>query len=338
MFNNKVVFLTGGTGSFGRSFARYILRKYKVKKLIIYSRDELKQFNMQQDVFFSKHHNRIRYFLGDVRDLYRLDFAMNNVNIVVHAAALKQVDTGEYNPFEFIKTNIIGAQNIIDTSLKHNVSKVIALSTDKASSPINLYGATKLCSDKLFVSANNYSGNKKSIFSVVRYGNVMGSRGSVIEKFIEQRKKNKPISITDKRMTRFNITLKQSIEFVETCFKNMFGGEIFVPKIKSYKILDLKEANEQKQKAIVIGTRQGEKIHESLISSSEAPNTVEYKSYFSILDNFILKNKNIKKYSNDIKNKKCKKLSENFSYVSNKNEFLTIKEIKNLVKNNLEVL
>ncbi len=335
MFDNKTIFLTGGTGSFGKSFAKHILSKYNLKKLIIFSRDELKQFNMQQDPFFSKYHNKIRFFIGDIRDLYRLDFAMNNVDLVVHAAALKQVDTGEYNPFEFIKTNIIGAQNIIETSLKKNVSKVLALSTDKASSPINLYGATKLCSDKLFVSANNYSGNKKIIFSVVRYGNVMGSRGSVIKKFIDLKNKNKPILITDKRMTRFNITLNESIKFVEDCFKNMQGGEIFVPKIKSYKILDLKEAIAPKQKFKIIGTRQGEKIHESLISASEAINTVEYKNYFAILDNFILKNKKNKKYTNDLKNKKCRKLNEKFSYVSNDNIFLNIKEIRSLIEKNL---
>lgn len=335
MFNNRNIFLTGGTGSFGKSFAQYILNKYNVKKLIIFSRDELKQFNMQQDPFFAKYLNKIRFFIGDIRDLYRLDFAMNNVDIVVHAAALKQVDTGEYNPFEFIKTNIIGAQNIIETSLKKNVSKVLALSTDKASSPINLYGATKLCSDKLFVSANNYSGNKKSIFSVVRYGNVMGSRGSVIKKFIDLNRKGKPILITDKRMTRFNITLDDSIKFVESCFKNMQGGEIFVPKIKSYNILDLKKAIALKQKIKIVGTRQGEKIHESLISSSEAVNTVEYKNYFAILDNFILKNKKNKKYLKDIKSKKCKKLNENFSYVSNKNKFLSVEEISNLIKKHL---
>ena len=337
MFNNKTIFLTGGTGSFGQAFAKHVLKKYKIKKLIIFSRDELKQFNMQQDSFFSKFKNKIRFFLGDIRDLYRLDFAMSNVDIVIHAAALKQVDTGEYNPFEFIKTNIIGAQNIIETSLKHNISKIIALSTDKASSPINLYGATKLCSDKLFVSANNYSGNKKSIFSVVRYGNVMGSRGSVIKKFIEFKKMKKPIHITDLRMTRFNITLTQSVEFVESCMKNMNGGEIFVPKIKSYKITDLKQAIAPNQKIKIIGTRQGEKIHESLISSSEAPNTLEYKNYFSIIDNFIVKNKNIKKYVNDLKKRKCKKMKDNFSYISNNNKFLKVSEIKNLIRKNLEV-
>ena len=335
MFNNKIIFLTGGTGSFGRAFAKHVLSDYNVKKLIIFSRDELKQFNMQHDTFFSKYERKLRYFLGDIRDLYRLDFAMNDVDLVVHAAALKQVDTGEYNPFEFVKTNIFGAQNIIETALKKNVSKVIALSTDKASSPINLYGATKLCSDKLFVSANNYSGNKKTIFSVVRYGNVMGSRGSVIQKFIELKKKNNPILITDTRMTRFNITLKQSTEFVDTCFKNMQGGEIFVPKIKSYKILNLKNAIAPKQKVKIIGLRQGEKLHESLISNSEAANTVEYKNYFSILDKFIIRNKNIKKYSRDLKKRKCKKLNENFSYVSNKNKFLSVEEIKSLLQKNL---
>ena len=335
MFNNKTVFLTGGTGSFGSAFAKYILHKYKVKKLIIYSRDELKQFNMQQDPFFKKFNNKLRYFIGDIRDLYRLDFAMKNVDFVIHAAALKQVDTGEYNPFEFIKTNVIGAQNIIETSLKNNVSKVIALSTDKASSPINLYGATKLCSDKLFTSANNYSGNSKIQFSVVRYGNVMGSRGSVINKFIELKKSKKPITITDIKMTRFSITLQESIKFVEKCFKSMVGGEIFVPKIKSYKILDLKNAIAPKNKVKFVGIRQGEKIHESLLSESEAENSLEYNDYFTILDRFILKYKNINKYNNDLKNKKCKRLKEGFSYKSNENKFLNIKEIKDLIHKNI---
>ena len=261
---------------------------------------------------------------------------MANVDLVIHAAALKQVDTGEYNPFEFIKTNIIGAQNIIEISLKHNISKIVALSTDKASSPINLYGATKLCSDKLFVSANNYSGNKKSIFSVVRYGNVMGSRGSVINKFLDLKKNKKPILITDKRMTRFSITLNESVRFVESCIRNMNGGEIFVPKIKSYKIQDLKEAIAPNEKIKIIGTRQGEKIHESLISSAEAPNTLEYKSYFSIVDNFIVKNKNIKKFSDDIKKRRCQRMKEGFSYISNNNKFLKVNEIRSLIKKNFE--
>ena len=260
---------------------------------------------------------------------------MKNVDFVIHAAALKQVDTGEYNPFEFIKTNVIGAQNIIETSLKNNVSKVIALSTDKASSPINLYGATKLCSDKLFTSANNYSGNSKIQFSVVRYGNVMGSRGSVINKFIELKKSKKPITITDIKMTRFSITLQESIKFVEKCFKSMVGGEIFVPKIKSYKILDLKNAIAPKNKVKFVGIRQGEKIHESLLSESEAENSLEYNDYFTILDRFILKYKNINKYNNDLKNKKCKRLKEGFSYKSNENKFLNIKEIKDLIHKNI---
>ena len=335
MFNNKVLFITGGTGSFGSQFAKYILQNYKPKKIIIYSRDELKQFQMKNDFFFKKFLKILRFFIGDVRDLYRLDFAMEKVDFVLHAAALKQVDTGEYNPFEFIKTNIIGAQNIIDASLKNGIKKVVALSTDKASSPINLYGATKLCSDKLFTSANNYTGNRKITFSVARYGNVMGSRGSVIKKFIESKKKNYVIPITDLDMTRFSITLNQSVIFVEKCFNEMKGGEIFIPKIKSYKILDLKNSIAPKCKINVIGKRQGEKIHESLLSQFEAVNTVEYSKHFCILDPIIIKNKKIVKYKNDLKSKKCKKVKNDFSYVSNRNSFLKVSEIKNLIKNNI---
>ena len=335
MFNNKVLFITGGTGSFGSQFIKYILTKYKPKKIIIYSRDELKQFNMKNDPFFKKYLKILRFFIGDIRDLYRLDFAIENVDIVLHAAALKQVDTGEYNPFEFVKTNILGAQNIIEICLKNGVKKVIALSTDKASSPINLYGATKLCSDKLFTSANNYSGNKNIIFSVVRYGNVLGSRGSVVKKFIELSKNKKPIPITNLNMTRFSITLNQSIKFVENCFINMQGGEIFIPKINSYKILDLKNSIAPNHKIKLVGTRQGEKIHESLLSEFESANSIEYPNYFCILDPTIIKNKRIKKYEKDLKLKKCKKVKNNFSYVSNKNLFLKTSELKKLIKYNL---
>ena len=334
MFNNKVLFVTGGTGSFGSQFIKYILKKYKPKKIIIYSRDELKQFNMKNDPFFKKYLKILRFFIGDIRDLYRLDFAIENVDIVLHAAALKQVDTGEYNPFEFVKTNILGAQNIIESCLKNGVKKVIALSTDKASSPINLYGATKLCSDKLFTSANNYSGNKNIIFSVVRYGNVLGSRGSVVKKFIELSKNKNPIPITNLNMTRFSITLDQSIKFVENCFTNMQGGEIFIPKINSYKILDLKNSIAPNHKIKLVGTRQGEKIHESLLSEFEAVNSIEYPNYFCILDPTIIKNKRIKKYKTDLKLKK-KKVKNNFSYVSNKNLFLKTSELKKLIKYNL---
>ena len=238
--NNKSILITGGTGSFGKHFSKHIIEKYSdVKKLVIFSRDELKQYDMEQELKRKYNLSNVRFFLGDIRDKSRLTYAFKDVDVVVHAAALKQVDSAEYNPTEYVKTNVIGAQNIIECSIQNNIKKVIALSTDKASSPINLYGATKLCSDKLFVSANYYSG--KNIFSVVRYGNVFGSRGSVAEVF-KNRKNKKVISITDKSMTRFNITLDESINMVLWCLKNSYGGEIFVPKIKSYKILDLARA------------------------------------------------------------------------------------------------
>ena len=225
--NNKIILVTGGTGSFGNAFVRYVINKYpKIKKIIIFSRDELKQFEMKKNFIKNKYFEKIRFFLGDLRDLERLKIATKEVDIIIHAAALKQVDTAEYNPIEYIKTNIYGAQNIIEASLANNIKKVISLSTDKACSPINLYGATKLCSDKLFVAANNFIGEKK--FSVVRYGNVAGSRGSVIPFFIDQSKTG-TITVTDKRMTRFNITLKQSVEFVIWAIENSVGGEILVP-------------------------------------------------------------------------------------------------------------
>lgn len=335
MFNNKVLFITGGTGSFGSQFAKFVLKKYKPKKIIIYSRDELKQFDMKNDPFFIKFSKILRFFIGDVRDLYRLNFALEKVDLILHAAALKQVDTGEYNPFEFVKTNILGAQNIIDASIKNGIKKVVALSTDKASSPINLYGATKLCSDKLFISANNYTGDKKITFSVARYGNVMGSRGSVIKKFLDLKNKNLDISITDMNMTRFSITLDQSVKFVEKCFYEMQGGEIYIPKISSYKIIDLKNSIAPKNKIKLIGKRQGEKIHESLLSEFESANSVEYPKHYCILDPIIIKNKKILKYKKDLKEKKCKKVAVNFSYVSDKNSFLTVSELKNLIKKNL---
>ena len=265
--DNKNILITGGTGSFGKEFIETVLKKFKPKKLVIYSRDEQKQFQLQlkwkeSDV------SPIRYFIGDVRDLDRLKFAMQEVDIVIHAAALKHVPMAEYNPFEAVKTNILGAQNVIDATLANDVKKVIALSTDKASSPINLYGATKLTSDKLFVAANNYKGSKKIKFSVVRYGNVMGSRGSVLPLFLKM-KKNNIFPITDKKMTRFNITLEESVNFVLFCLNKMWGGEIFVPKIPSYKIIDFAKAISTKAKLKFVGIRAGEKLHEEMISQHD---------------------------------------------------------------------
>lgn len=322
------ILITGGTGSFGKSFLKKILKeKNNYNKIIIFSRDEYKQHKLKKKFINNKNYKKLRFFLGDIRDKDRLNIALRDVDIIVHAAALKQVDSAEYNPTEYVKTNVIGSQNIIECSIQNNIKKVIALSTDKASSPINLYGATKLCSDKLFVSANYYSG--KNIFSVVRYGNVFGSRGSVAEVF-NNRKNKKIISITDKSMTRFNITLDESINMVSWCLKNSYGGEIFVPKIKSYKILDLAKAFSGNAKIDLIGIRPGEKINEELISKNESRTTIDLGKYYAILPeaSSFLK----KKYKNK------KKVPKNFSYSSDKNKFLTVKELKNLIKSeNIEV-
>ena len=257
IFNNKTLLITGATGSFGKQFIRTVLSEHKPKKVIIYSRDELKQHEMQTNPFFEKYYKNdiLRFFIGDIRDLPRLTMAMdNNVSYVIHAAALKQVPACEYNPFEAVKTNVIGGQNIIEASIKTNVENVIALSTDKASSPTNLYGATKLVSDKLFVAANNYSGKNKVKFSVVRYGNVMGSRGSVIPLFMRQKKEG-CLTITDERMTRFSISLKEGVDFVIESFSKMWGGEIFIPKIPSYNILDVAKAISPNSKIKVTGIK-----------------------------------------------------------------------------------
>ena len=317
------ILITGGTGSFGKKFLDKILqKKNNFRKIIVFSRDEYKQHILKKKFSNNKNFKKLRFFLGDVRDKDRLNIALRDVDIVIHAAALKQVDSAEYNPTEYVKTNVIGSQNIIECSIQNDIKKVIALSTDKASSPINLYGATKLCSDKLFVAANFYSG--KNIFSVVRYGNVFGSRGSVVEVF-NNRKNKKIISITDKSMTRFNITLNESIDMVLWCLKNSYGGEIFVPKIKSYKILDLARAFSNDAKIKFIGIRPGEKINEELISKSESRTTIDLGKYYAILPD----SKNFLK--NKYKNKK--KVPKNFSYTSDKNSFLSISDLKNLIKN-----
>lgn len=280
MLNGKNILITGGTGSFGKKFVQIVLNNYKPEKLIIFSRDELKQFEMSQH-FSMKKYPCIRYFLGDVRDKERLHLAFSGVDYVIHAAALKQVPAAEYNPTEFIKTNILGAMNIIDAALYNNVKKVIALSTDKACNPVNLYGATKLCSDKLFIAANVYSGKTKTVFAVVRYGNVVGSRGSVIP-FFKERAKTGTLPITDPRMTRFWITLDQSVHFVLKSLELSKGAEIFVPKIPSMKITDLATAIAPECKHKIVGIRPGEKIHETLIGEDEGRNTIEYNECFVI--------------------------------------------------------
>jgi UDP-N-acetylglucosamine 4,6-dehydratase len=280
-FDSKSVLITGGSGSLGKAMVRYLLEETQVRRIAIYSRDELKQFHMKSEF---QDDPRLRWFIGDIRDKDRLIRAMHGVDFVVHAAALKQVDTGEYNPMEFIKTNVLGSQNVIEASIDAGVSKVIALSTDKASSPINLYGATKLTADKLFVAANNYSQSYGTKFSVVRYGNVMGSRGSVIPFFQNLASQGKPLPITDKRMTRFWISLEDAVKFVLDSFQMMQGGELYVPRIPSMKILDLANAISPKSELLEIGIRPGEKLHEEMISAEDSRRTVKVsKNRFLVL-------------------------------------------------------
>tara|TARA_B100001057_G_C22690259_1_gene887462 strand:+ start:77 stop:1084 length:1008 start_codon:yes stop_codon:yes gene_type:complete len=334
MLNNKSILITGGTGSFGKVFLDHCLKRYKkIKKIIIFSRDELKQFELREKYFRQKKYiNKIRFFLGDVRDLHRLRTAFEDVDYVVHAAALKQVESSEYNPLEVIKTNIIGAQNVIDSAIYNRVKKVVALSTDKASSPINLYGASKLCSDKLFLSSNNTKGSKDISFSIVRYGNVLGSRGSVLPEFIKQNKR-KEFKITDDRMTRFNILLNDGVKFVDDVLHKAVGGEIFVPKMSSFKILDLAKSISKTNKISIVGIRPGEKIHEEVISNQDSRSTFDFKRYFVILSD----NKALEKFYE--KKFKAKKVNSNFVYSSNLNKkWLTINDLKKMLKKNKFIL
>ena len=330
MLNDKSILITGGTGSFGKKLISTIIDKYKAAKIIVYSRDELKQFEMQQKWPIDGK-IPIRYFIGDVRDLPRLTMAMEGVDYVVHAAALKQVPAAEYNPFEAVKTNIIGGQNVIDSSIKCGVKKVIALSTDKAAAPINLYGATKLASDKLFIAANNYRGKHDIAFSVVRYGNVMGSRGSVIPFFISKKKEG-VLPITDVRMTRFNITLEQGVNFVIKNLERMVGGELFVPKIPSYRILDVAKAIAPECRIEEIGIRAGEKLHEEMITRTDALNTIEFDDFYIILPNGKSARREMvfeKGYA-DTEGRMCE---YGFHYDSGDNkEFLSVLDIQNLIK------
>ncbi len=333
MLNNKNILITGGTGSFGKHFIRTALGRYQPKKLIVYSRDELKQFEMQQE-FTQAKHGVMRYFIGDVRDLSRLQMAMEGVDIVVHAAALKQVPAAEYNPFEAVKTNIIGGQNVISAATAAGVKKVIALSTDKAAAPINLYGATKLCSDKLFVSANNYTGDHDIKFSVVRYGNVMGSRGSVIPFFLE-REKTGVLPITDERMTRFNITLDQGVDFVLKCFEKMWGGELFVPKIPSYRVVDVAKAVNPDCQTEIVGIRPGEKVHEEMITITDAHNTIEFQDYYVLLP-VLESNWNVEKFIRESNGQAGQRVTIDFSYNSGTNKhFLSVEELRSLIKDNV---
>ena len=329
MLNNKNILVTGATGSFGKAFVKTIIKKYpNIKKIVIFSRDELKQFELQKELN-PKTIKCLRYFLGDVRDKERLNLALRGIDIVVHAAALKQVPAGEYNPFEFIKTNIIGAQNILEASLFNKVKKVVALSTDKASSPLNLYGATKLCSDKLFLAAQNMFGSNSELsLTVVRYGNVVASRGSVVPFFLEQFKKKKFVTVTEKSMTRFSIFLEQGVEAVLWSIKNSKGGEIIIPKAPSMKIMDLAEVIADK-KIKIIGKRPGEKLHEELISQSESYHTIDLGKYYAILpeNNF---DSSYKYYS---KTQQIKKFPPGFPYNSKDNKkYFNKKDIKDLIQ------
>lgn len=325
MLNNKTIFVTGGTGSFGKKCTEIILNRYKPKKLIIFSRDELKQFEMAQ-VFSKMKYPCIRYFIGDVRDKERLHRAFHGVDYVIHAAALKQVPALEYNPFEAVKTNILGAENIISAAVDNMVKKVVALSTDKAVNPINLYGATKLCSDKLFVAGNAYSGDANTRFSIVRYGNVVGSRGSVIPLFKEIRKTG-VLPITDTRMTRFWITLEQGVNFVLQSLEIMKGGEIFVPKIPSMTIIDLAKTIAPECDIKVIGIRPGEKIHEVMITEDDSRRTLEFKDYYIIQPDFQLWS------AGGYKKNGGKSVLEGFRYSSDKNtQWLTVEELREMIK------
>lgn len=326
MFNNKNILVTGGTGSFGKMFIKMLLEKYRPKKVIVYSRDELKQFEMQQ----TYNDSCMRYFIGDVRDGERMKYAMEGVDYVVHAAALKQVPAAEYNPMECIKTNVNGAQNVIDAALHAGVKKVIALSTDKAANPINLYGATKLCSDKLFTAANNLVGARETRFSVVRYGNVVGSRGSVVPFFkglIERGAEELPI--TDERMTRFWLKLEDGVDLVLKSFQRMQGGEIFVPKIPSMRILDLAEAIAPGVPTKIIGIRPGEKLHEVMCPSDMFYETLEFKDHFVIKPSIEF-GKNID-YTKNRLGEEGHPVPDGFEYSSGTNDvFLTVEELREM--------
>lgn len=325
MLNNKVVLITGGTGSFGKKCTEIILQNYKPKKLIIFSRDELKQFEMAQQFPDSKY-PCMRYFIGDVRDKERMYRAFHGVDYVIHAAALKQVPAAEYNPFEAVKTNILGAENVINVAIDKGVKKVIALSTDKAANPINLYGATKLCSDKLFIAGNAYVGRDSTIFSVVRYGNVAGSRGSVIPFFLKCRE-NGVLPITDPRMTRFWITLEQGVNFVLSCLEMMVGGELFVPKIPSMNIMDLAKVIAPDCKTEIVGIRSGEKLHEVMIPKDDTRRTLEFENHYVIQPDFSF-------WGRRFKNNAGKSLPDDFEYNSATNPWkLMPDEMRDIIKN-----
>ena len=325
MLNNKNILITGGTGSFGKKATEIILKRYKPRRLIIFSRDELKQFEMAQQFPNSKY-DCMRYFIGDVRDKERMYRAFRNVDYVIHAAALKQVPAAEYNPFEAVKTNIIGGQNVINVAIDEGVKKVIALSTDKAANPINLYGATKLCSDKLFIAGNSYVGRDHTVFSVVRYGNVAGSRGSVIPFFLKKKAEG-VLPITDPCMTRFWITLEQGVDFVLKCLESMVGGELFVPKIPSMNMMDLAKAIAPECKTEIIGIRPGEKLHEVMIPKDDAHRTLEYDTHYIVQPDFRF-------FERRFNSNSGKPVSEGFEYNSETNPWkLSIDEMQDIIRN-----
>lgn len=331
MLPYKSILVTGGTGSFGKTFVKRILTHFpEVERLAVFSRDELKQFEMAQE-FSTEKYQQLRYFIGDVRDEARLVRAFENIDVVVHAAALKQVPTAEYNPMECIKTNVMGAENVINAALKSGVKRVVALSTDKAAAPINLYGASKLCSDKLFVAANNFRGNRDINFSVVRYGNVIGSRGSVMPFFLNRRTSG-TLPITHEEMTRFNISLEEGVDLVLYAMHNAWGGEIFVPKIPSYRIMDVAEAIAPGAKHEIIGIRPGEKLHEEMITEMDSFNTLELDKYYVIAPSVPL-------WSHDEYLKKFggKKVKQGFKYNSGENpEFMSVEQIRAAIREHID--
>ena len=321
LINNKIIFITGGTGTFGHEITKIILEKYEPKKLIIFSRDEFKQYNMKQ-IFPEKKYKNIRYFIGDVRDYDRLLTATKDVDVLFHAAAMKQVDTVEYNPFEAIKTNIYGTENVIKASIANKIKKVIGVSTDKCVSPTNLYGATKLCLEKLIIHGNIMAGEQDTIFSVLRYGNVINSRGSVVPLFLKQ-KENNLFTITDPKMTRFTLTINQAINFVLNSASVMIGGEIFIPKLPSYDILQLTRVINPEAQVKVIGIRPGEKIHESMFSVNDSHNIIEKEDYFVLTSDI--------NFNKDYANYYGEKMKKQYDYNSGDNTRISDEELKKLI-------
>ena len=335
MLEGKSLLVTGGTGSFGKKFIEQILREHPgLHRLVVFSRDELKQFEMQQ-VFSPAEYPCLRYFIGDVRDIDRLRRALEGIDYVIHAAALKQVPTAEYNPFECIKTNVLGAQNLIEAVLDSDVTRVVALSTDKAAAPVNLYGATKLCSDKLFIAANNVKGSRDLTVSVVRYGNVMGSRGSVIPYFLEKRSDGS-LPITDPAMTRFNITLNEGVAMVIYALENSIGGEIYVPKIPSYRITDVAEAVAPNCKQSIVGIRPGEKLHEEMITQSDSPMTIENDRYYVIVPTLLGEEREVslEKFADS---HRANSTPDGFCYSSESNtKWLSVDQLRELIRDHVD--